>query len=146
MLAAEQNEQNDVVKSTPEIDNRTLRTIITFNIGEMMNSHQIDLELTKETSLRSRNDRDETKVVATCDNCGKKTILNFEPDLNKPIYCKDCLKKIHQRKPEVRGRGSDFEKKVAEQKPISLKEALNSNTRNFKSTRSQVNLEKPADN
>jgi CxxC-x17-CxxC domain-containing protein len=111
-----------------------------------MDSEEDGTAPAKETSYKSRGSEDQPKVVATCDNCGKKTILNFEPDLNKPIYCKDCLKKIHQRKQEGGGRGSDFEKKVAEQKPISLKEALGSNTRDFKATRSQVNLNKSPDN
>ena len=36
----------------------------------------------------------EPKIEAICDSCGKKTYLNFEPDLNRAIYCKDCLTKI----------------------------------------------------
>ena len=99
----------------------------------------------KETPARSYNKSgdDQIKVVATCDNCGKKTMLNFEPDLNKPIYCKDCLKKIHQRKQNNQDRSgeSSFERSVAEQKPVSLKEALGSNTRDFKSGHGRVTLE-----
>ncbi|MEK7479093.1 MAG: type IV secretion system DNA-binding domain-containing protein [Patescibacteria group bacterium] len=38
------------------------------------------------------------KVTATCDVCGKETILNFEPTPGKPIYCIDCLKKVREGK------------------------------------------------
>ena len=94
MLAAEQNEQNDVVKSTPEIDNRTLRTIITFKIGEMMNSHQIDLELTKETSLNNfidilckKLDVESEKYLIDIQYDNKVSIINVceDPDIFEQI-------------------------------------------------------------
>ena len=39
-----------------------------------------------------------SKVMATCDVCGKETLLNFEPTPGKPIYCIDCLKKVKEGK------------------------------------------------
>lgn len=29
---------------------------------------------------------------ATCSNCGKRTLVPFQPDPNRPVYCEDCLK------------------------------------------------------
>jgi len=30
---------------------------------------------------------------ATCSECGKETEVPFEPDPNRPVYCKDCFMK-----------------------------------------------------
>jgi len=34
------------------------------------------------------------KFSAVCSICGKETEINFKPDENRPIYCKDCLAKV----------------------------------------------------
>ncbi len=47
----------------------------------------------------------------TCDDCGKKDSVPFDPDPNKPIYCSDCLKKRRDKQKE--GKKS----KVIEKKP-----------------------------
>ena len=38
---------------------------------------------------------DETgKFKATCSSCGKETMVPFEPEAGRPVYCKDCIAKI----------------------------------------------------
>jgi CxxC-x17-CxxC domain-containing protein len=36
--------------------------------------------------------KDEYLEVIKCDGCGVKTKINFKPNPNRPVYCKDCLK------------------------------------------------------
>ena len=74
------------------------------------------------------------KVVATCDNCGRKTMLNFEPDLNKPIYCKDCLKKKY---PKPSRQPIGLAEEATRQKPVSLKEAMDSQVQDFRRGRKE---------
>ena len=74
------------------------------------------------------------EIEATCDNCGNKTILNFKPDPKKPIYCKDCLKKIRENRMGQERRGDNLTEKTLEQKPISLNEALGRTPQNFKTS------------
>jgi CxxC-x17-CxxC domain-containing protein len=31
---------------------------------------------------------------ATCDNCGKQCDLPFKPRGDKPVYCRDCFRKV----------------------------------------------------
>src|SRR3989338_1588605 len=33
---------------------------------------------------------------ATCDNCGRGTLITFTPDEKRNVFCKSCLKKFHQ--------------------------------------------------
>ena len=82
---------------------------------------------------RSNNDQDQPRVEATCDNCGNKTILNFEPDLNKPIYCKDCLKKKYKTPAKKEGLGE----KTQKQESISLKNAMDQKVQDFKGGRNK---------
>ncbi len=37
---------------------------------------------------------DTTRYEAVCSSCGKMTTLPFEPTPGRPVYCRDCLKKI----------------------------------------------------
>ena len=83
------------------------------------------------------------KVVATCDNCGNKTMLNFEPDLKKPIYCKDCLKKKYPKKSQSAGNPATFADEVLKQPTISLKQALEQNVQPFRSGRPIVSSDLP---
>ena len=38
--------------------------------------------------------RQEHKVI--CSECGCETTVPFEPRLDKPVYCQECYKKLHQ--------------------------------------------------
>jgi len=40
----------------------------------------------------SNKDKEEYLEVVNCDGCGTKTKVNFKPDPNRPLYCKECLK------------------------------------------------------
>lgn len=37
---------------------------------------------------------EEGKFQAFCSSCGKNTLLPFEPQPGRPVYCKECLTKI----------------------------------------------------
>jgi CxxC-x17-CxxC domain-containing protein len=52
----------------------------------------------KEREEKSTKPKREGGKDFPCDNCGTNTTLFFEPDLSKPIYCKDCLKLAHDGK------------------------------------------------
>ncbi|MGC9031447.1 MAG: CxxC-x17-CxxC domain-containing protein [Minisyncoccia bacterium] len=51
--------------------------------------------------------------TAICSNCKKEIKVPFKPDLNKPVYCKDCLKKM--------GKNFITLEELLIQKPISFK-------------------------
>jgi len=40
-----------------------------------------------------------TLYDAICSSCGKATKVIFPPEKGRPVYCKNCLKKIHPNKP-----------------------------------------------
>lgn len=48
---------------------------------------------------------------AVCSSCGKSIRLPFEPDPNRPVYCKKCLKKL---------RGEETTKQIVKKTPQSL--------------------------
>ncbi len=60
----------------------------------------------------------EAKYKADCSNCGKSTMVPFEPKEGRPVYCKECMFKIKsgELKPEqgfVASRSSRQEEKVS---------------------------------
>ncbi len=60
----------------------------------------------------------EAKYKADCSNCGKSTMVPFEPQEGRPVYCKECMFKIKsgELKPEtgfVASRSSRQEEKVS---------------------------------
>jgi len=71
----------------------------------------------------------QTHVEAVCDRCGSSTVLNFEPDKNKPIYCKKCLKEIRDKRA---GHTVSLTESISEERGVSLKEAFNKPTIPFK--------------
>jgi CxxC-x17-CxxC domain-containing protein len=50
--------------------------------------------LEKEKELVKKN---EIVNVVTCDSCGQKTKINFNPNPNKPLFCKECLKEFRRK-------------------------------------------------
>ncbi len=66
----------------------------------------------------------EAKYKADCSNCSKVTMVPFEPQEGRPVYCKDCMFKIKsgELKPEsgfVASRSSRQEEKVSTS-PLSV--------------------------
>src|SRR3989339_2103136 len=45
----------------------------------------------KKKRKESSNDKPKISKDVVCTYCGKDTTINFEPDMSKPIYCRDCL-------------------------------------------------------
>ena len=43
---------------------------------------------------------------ATCAECGQETEVPFEPDGERPVYCRDCY--LKRRKPRSQERRDDF--------------------------------------
>ena len=41
----------------------------------------------------SRNERKSDMHTVTCDNCGDKCQIPFEPKFNRPVYCSECFQK-----------------------------------------------------
>ncbi len=40
--------------------------------------------------------KDEIVNIVTCDRCGQKTKINFNPNPDKPLFCKECLKEFRR--------------------------------------------------
>jgi len=40
--------------------------------------------------------KDELVNIVTCDRCGQKTKINFNPNPDKPLFCKECLKEYRR--------------------------------------------------
>jgi CxxC-x17-CxxC domain-containing protein len=45
----------------------------------------------KKKKKESKSDKPKISKDVVCTYCGKDTTINFEPDMSKPIYCRDCL-------------------------------------------------------
>lgn len=54
---------------------------------------EVEAEITKWSGMLQIGDG-EAKFKADCSNCGKSTMVPFEPKEGRPVYCKDCLMKI----------------------------------------------------
>jgi len=54
---------------------------------------EVEAEISKWSGTLQTEDG-ESKYKAECSNCGKSTMVPFEPKEGRPIYCKDCLFKI----------------------------------------------------
>ncbi|MFH0819479.1 MAG: CxxC-x17-CxxC domain-containing protein [bacterium] len=64
------------------------------------------------------------KYEATCSNCGKTTFVSFEPDNVRPVYCKDCLRELKNKKTENIILKSERREPVNSSKEISLKDII----------------------
>lgn len=65
----------------------------------------------EKKSEKSHNES-KNKIIAACARCGQETPVPFVPDGIRPIYCKDCLKKIRDEKDkemEIRKRKKEEE-------------------------------------
>jgi len=80
----------------------------------------------QETSTKTNIETKGKGYVVECYECGNPTEVHFKPDGIRPVYCKDCFKKIRQN--VIRG-SNDIEEEEIEKKPvlheISLSEAIN---------------------
>ncbi len=47
-------------------------------------------------ALRNTNKNNEQGTKAICDLCGENTVLNFEPDYSRNIFCRKCLKEMKE--------------------------------------------------
>ncbi|MBU2540137.1 type IV secretion system DNA-binding domain-containing protein [Patescibacteria group bacterium] len=78
-----------------------------------------------------------TLYDAICSNCNKPTKVVFQPEKGRPIYCKNCLKK-------VRENSGKSEKTETNRAPtVSLKEAIEKEVVSFSSPRKRTEKEKP---
>jgi len=74
-------------------------------------------------------DKKEEKAIlynTTCSVCGKDTKTSFKPDGVRPVYCKDCFKKVKAREQEVKKGVTKKETKkpeIQKEEKLSLKEA-----------------------
>ncbi|MBU4204708.1 type IV secretion system DNA-binding domain-containing protein [Patescibacteria group bacterium] len=110
-----------------------------------------------------------TLYDAQCSSCGKPTKVVFQPEKGRPVYCKNCLKKIHPAKSRPEGspggvrRDEQFnrinptkpredspsrmefnQRERAVEKPmISLKEAFGKEAVPFSYPRKKIEKEKP---
>jgi len=83
------------------------------------------------------------KYKVNCSRCSKETMISFEPDGVRPVYCKDCLKIIREekknelndrqmaKKNELKKIESELEKKIKNIEPLSLDTALKMNPVKF---------------
>ncbi len=106
------------------------------------NNWEKEKRLTRPKPSGKKTEWPESKisVKAICDDCGKETVLNFNPNPAKPIYCKDCLKK-NRRQAQTAAKISELEQNTVSVKPISLNEALQKSPQSFKKTSAQVLVE-----
>ncbi len=84
---------------------------------------EVEGEISKWSGMLQVGDG-EAKYKADCSNCGKVTMVPFEPQEGRPVYCKDCMFKIKsgELKPEsgfVASRSSRQEEKVSTS-PLSV--------------------------
>ena len=50
----------------------------------------------------SRRDRPREYFTATCSECGKECEIPFKPTQGRPVYCRDCYRKVQPERRPVR--------------------------------------------
>ena len=78
---------------------------------------EVEDEISKWSGMLQVGEGD-AKYKADCSNCGKSTMVPFEPKEGRPVYCKECMFKIKsgELKPEkgfVASRSANQEEKVS---------------------------------
>ncbi|MFA6515368.1 MAG: CxxC-x17-CxxC domain-containing protein [Candidatus Paceibacterota bacterium] len=78
---------------------------------------EVEDQINKWSGMLQVGDGD-AKYKADCSNCGKSTMVPFEPKEGRPVYCKECMFKIKsgELKPEqgfVASRSANQEEKVS---------------------------------
>ena len=89
----------------------------------------------------------EAKYKADCSNCGKVTMVPFEPQEGRPVYCKECMFKIKsgELKPEsgfVASRSSRQEEKVSTAPLAALGIEFQATDPNFRVSKNQDQMKK----
>ncbi|MFA6392855.1 MAG: CxxC-x17-CxxC domain-containing protein [Candidatus Paceibacterota bacterium] len=84
----------------------------------------------------------EAKYKADCSNCGKVTMVPFEPQEGRPVYCKECMFKIKsgELKPEtgfIASRSSRQEEKVSTEPLAALGIEFGVTDKNFRVSKNQ---------
>lgn len=75
------------------------------------------VEKPKKREVLEENDepkKDEVVNIVTCDSCGQKTKINFNPDPTKPLFCKECLKDYRRQQAKTENtskKADDFSKR-----------------------------------
>jgi CxxC-x17-CxxC domain-containing protein len=46
---------------------------------------------------------DRVSTQIKCSDCGKMTTVNFKPNANRPVYCRECLPKHRSPRPPQSG-------------------------------------------
>ncbi|MBU3934410.1 type IV secretion system DNA-binding domain-containing protein [Patescibacteria group bacterium] len=119
------------------------------------------LEDQKQTSSFKQSVAAQPLYDAQCSSCGKPTKVIFQPEKGRPVYCKNCLKKIHpvksheaderrfsQANPEKSQRpvfikAEPDRERSSEEVKISLKEAFEKEAVPFSASRKKNEREKP---
>ena len=83
----------------------------------------------KSESKKSEDKGDVKEVDATCDNCGKQTVISFEPDGVRPVFCKDCLKLPKEDRDTIKPKLQEVKQDAPE--AISLSKAMEGSTVSF---------------
>jgi len=79
---------------------------------------------------------EEGKFKAECSNCGKTTMVPFEPIPGRPVYCKDCLLKIKSGELQpakgfmIKGKGDEL-RAVADLSALGIEFEQRSNSGNY---------------
>ena len=127
------------------IEEKILRWSEIIDEDDRQNSSKKNNLMVKNNRSASRVNDSGIRFEAVCDNCGKQTTLNFNPDPTKPIYCKDCLK-LRQEGKRLKSKYQDqkmpvnLNKTAIHSVPISLNQALTQKPQSFKGETAVVKL------
>lgn len=73
---------------------------------------------------------DGKEVHAVCDNCGNETIISFEPDGVRPVFCKECLKLPKEDRDKIKPKLQEVSNETAPE-AASLSAAIETSTVSF---------------
>ena len=128
------------------IEEKILRWSEVIDEDDRQDSFKKDNFVVRSNKPAGRANDSASRSEFMCDNCGKRTVLNFKPDPTKPIYCKDCLKLRQEGKllkPKYQNKKSPVnldEAVVQQQESISLSQALTQKPQSFKGETAIVKL------
>ncbi|MEK7202939.1 MAG: type IV secretion system DNA-binding domain-containing protein [Patescibacteria group bacterium] len=129
------NPANSVINSS-----KTVNPVRTENFKNVK-------EITKIVAVPVNSENNIYKFEAVCSNCGKLTNLSFKPDGIRPIFCKDCLTLMRQKKQqdvEIR-RVAKKEENNNNKIELSLKKPFVNQSVNFSNQKTNLKINNKQD-
>jgi CxxC-x17-CxxC domain-containing protein len=138
-------------KKEQEIFDKKIDFLASFR-GEVVKEDSPAIDQPKATES-AQEKKDEELFIVKCSSCGGKTKINFKPDGQRPVFCKDCLKEYRRKQAlneNLKKKQSSFQAKIkpavsrapaSSVKELTMSDALTIGPKDFKGRKIDVKSE-----